>query len=822
MRQHEIEEAINKRRRKLNADAKGNKEDRAYPDSDGEDLVGLALSGGGIRSAMFNLGLLQSLQRSGFLKHVDYISSVSGGGYTNGYYSTLGHTGSPSEKDEDGGLSAKDAQFLLDGQYLNRPTEFMTDYLLKTALIFGTVFAWVIFLAAAIAIYFRAFDDPQVRRWLGLLDLNSDLRVGIFASVLLIAIVLVIRGVFRSLQRYCNISPSPAPGRWAIIAIGILLLGCAIMIGNGDFFISDSFGFLPEKIDLKSLQLPIAVAVLMLFLPLMRVGNLIRSERITASVWQRLALWLVLSGATWGAFLVAVGYIGQENLSGVINHRPPQLLIYDIFHYERLAALLDDSGIVKAIVDKNQYHSKLETGELLASRDKVLETARMRNALEKALRKDNYTWDTWLDIDSDMVERWTTAIHGMTGCDNDALKYVKQDHQLYEIDGKPLLDAFNRAIRPESASIPSQSNEAAKGDSSQYITQADRNMTRLLLIRAAKKALLRTDDISEGMKQTLLDQAGVLYPKPTDHQQVSVAFEILSRWLAQGANVPRKSASDPPGFRDQAELRAVLEVLAPSWTNYSANSPVIIPRPGELHPKLELLTPLQHWQLNRLLLEIAYPEVFKERRWTSTSVTIAEDQKFRTTVLIASGIIALVGLLLVDINHLSPWFLFYRKRVYETFIKKAGPLEPESPLHSLDPCEKGFPYPLFVGGLMIPHAPAYRRIQAVAIDGGHSKNSSNINPSKLDGSFGSQWYSFLMSPLHVGWMPATTDPNLVNQKTYRCTKEYLHGGLTLSDAIVLSGAAVSTFMASNPALRVLMQVFNIRLEQWLPNPVTEH
>ena len=46
-----------------------------------EDLVGLALSGGGIRSATFNLGLLQALQRYGVLKHIDYLSTVSGGGY---------------------------------------------------------------------------------------------------------------------------------------------------------------------------------------------------------------------------------------------------------------------------------------------------------------------------------------------------------------------------------------------------------------------------------------------------------------------------------------------------------------------------------------------------------------------------------------------------------------------------------------------------------------------------------------------------------------------------------------------------------------------
>lgn len=43
--------------------------------------VGLALSGGGIRSASFCLGVLQALAHDGKLKNIDYLSTVSGGGY---------------------------------------------------------------------------------------------------------------------------------------------------------------------------------------------------------------------------------------------------------------------------------------------------------------------------------------------------------------------------------------------------------------------------------------------------------------------------------------------------------------------------------------------------------------------------------------------------------------------------------------------------------------------------------------------------------------------------------------------------------------------
>ena len=43
--------------------------------------TGLALSGGGIRSAVFCLGVLQALASKGILQRFDYLSTVSGRGY---------------------------------------------------------------------------------------------------------------------------------------------------------------------------------------------------------------------------------------------------------------------------------------------------------------------------------------------------------------------------------------------------------------------------------------------------------------------------------------------------------------------------------------------------------------------------------------------------------------------------------------------------------------------------------------------------------------------------------------------------------------------
>ena len=63
---------------------------RERPDQT-NNLVGLALSGGGIRSATFALGASQAMAKYGVLERVDYLSTVSGGGYLGSALSSLLH-----------------------------------------------------------------------------------------------------------------------------------------------------------------------------------------------------------------------------------------------------------------------------------------------------------------------------------------------------------------------------------------------------------------------------------------------------------------------------------------------------------------------------------------------------------------------------------------------------------------------------------------------------------------------------------------------------------------------------------------------------------
>jgi choline dehydrogenase-like flavoprotein len=76
-------EALNLRRQKVRPTAGSEQKLQCIDPTDAwpDDVTALALSGGGIRSATLNLGILQSLAQARILRRIDFLSTVSGGGY---------------------------------------------------------------------------------------------------------------------------------------------------------------------------------------------------------------------------------------------------------------------------------------------------------------------------------------------------------------------------------------------------------------------------------------------------------------------------------------------------------------------------------------------------------------------------------------------------------------------------------------------------------------------------------------------------------------------------------------------------------------------
>ena len=82
--EHELVQ-VDERRKKVGSDPVSSN-GSAYDRAAASGLMGLCFSGGGIRSATFNLGILQGLAELKLLRSFDYLSTVSGGGYVHQWF----------------------------------------------------------------------------------------------------------------------------------------------------------------------------------------------------------------------------------------------------------------------------------------------------------------------------------------------------------------------------------------------------------------------------------------------------------------------------------------------------------------------------------------------------------------------------------------------------------------------------------------------------------------------------------------------------------------------------------------------------------------
>ena len=123
-------------------------------DNDGQNLVGLAFSGGGIRSASFTLGVAQALQENSISDNsdksiystFDYLSTVSGGGYTGAALTWAEHKQKSAKKGDKPSLSMF--------QYVRQNADYLipTEFLNKSALV-GVIFR-TLFLSLAVYVPF--------------------------------------------------------------------------------------------------------------------------------------------------------------------------------------------------------------------------------------------------------------------------------------------------------------------------------------------------------------------------------------------------------------------------------------------------------------------------------------------------------------------------------------------------------------------------------------------------------------------------------------------------------------------------------------------
>ena len=171
------------------------------------NLSGLALSGGGIRSATFNLGVIQALLAHRQLSRFDYLSTVSGGGYIGSWLSALikrlgqGDVGKLEAAFDVNGDGTVRARFDAAVHFLRRYSNYLTPRLG----IFGAD------MMTAVSIYWRN------------LVLNLAMIALIFAG--LVFAPYPITGFFSTLQLELR--------GWTLLVAALLIVLAAILVGLG-------------------------------------------------------------------------------------------------------------------------------------------------------------------------------------------------------------------------------------------------------------------------------------------------------------------------------------------------------------------------------------------------------------------------------------------------------------------------------------------------------------------------------------------------------------------------------------------------------------
>jgi hypothetical protein len=162
----EIVDAMNRDER---AEVSARRDAQGIAIPEGLNAAGIALSGGGIRSATFCLGVMQVLAARGLLKGVDFLSTVSGGGYTGSFLTArLGAGGSQQDVAGPFGPDPEPIRYLRHHAKYLAAVDLKEGWRIATATFAGMLLNWsapvllIVLAALAARLVFFVFPDPHL------------------------------------------------------------------------------------------------------------------------------------------------------------------------------------------------------------------------------------------------------------------------------------------------------------------------------------------------------------------------------------------------------------------------------------------------------------------------------------------------------------------------------------------------------------------------------------------------------------------------------------------------------------------------------------
>ncbi|MCC9603463.1 hypothetical protein LOC67_23180 [Stieleria sp. JC731] len=749
-------------------------------------LVGLALSGGGIRSALYNDGFLQGLSHRGFLRYCDYLCSVSGGGYIAGHLSSQFRPKSSDEHDRSNSESSSEHSFHDDpkrnafgrdpetgrfdqsrlagiGGYLSRPLVFIPAYLWSFffSLAFYLGAAGVI--AALAALFWRTFDNVQFREIyggsLGLYQYGDELLVA-FLPFFILFVLMVIFEAGISLHRLIvgfedenvrRIHNWFRAGAFLLLLFAILS-SIAIYLGNGKSNVRGG----TEMIYLNKYAqyFAIAAAGIQIIVFLGR-DRLFRSERGEAKSWQRHVQHAVTTVLVMFLLFSIIHWMGREDISGYTRHRDPYLVAGDVQDWPRLWKVVGSYESVMGISSSQpESLEDVNSNPILtpsSTWQKSLAISRLGMFGRDSVRSKDFSRPPppTAQSDEEITKVWSLprrvagAAYAYVTCvlfDNESAGFagpflpIDQERNRYKVlRGRQLNDlaAINKHLGDQRLTTFLIYQLTPSGQSFSTFPKLDANFPGALPAQLS----------------TLLDSDEALLSRGQKELMITVCRTVLLPTADPKSN--ESSIASQASEASQADLAKV----------------------------------------NRLLLESIYPTMIQKYDIASTLVVPYFDQITRKRWLVFWSLLFLFGLVGgLGPHRIGTVFQFYRRQLSSNFLvptwnrkRSVGDME----LSDIKSYQDGLPYPLIL--------------------------AASLAPSLRNGSYRVSTRPFLFTPHFSGSFEDGEVPIPSQQVSFSRSPD--SPAITLGDAVTLSGAAVTPLMSENRWLSIILDFFNTGIGQ---------
>jgi Patatin-like phospholipase len=609
-----------------------------------DNLVGLALSGGGIRSASFNLGLLQALSMSGVMRHIDYLSTVSGGGYIGALLSSLAlkkhktraldpkngderlvpapkqllEEGSPLSPCAHGGQPPEVMQLVKNSHYLNDMVAFANRYFIGTVLNNLAIFSGVVFLVTLFALLWRLLDTPPVVDfilWVSngtILEWNRPFAPGVLLLILWLLVWLI------SFRR----GGTPAFGRFSgkllVAAVFCLVAGLAIWLGTPNMNYSNVFdpNFDPKNVHLKNwhqeLILPLGILLVLCLIPFIRPFELLKSGTQKNSVRRRSIYFAAGLAFVIGVPFAALYWVGRHNLAGVASGWERSLVAADILNWETfLAKVNNEDKKLQDEKDEQKKKSLTTPGTLfLASLRKNPSDEKAKKIFDNVTSKKRaLEYQRIPPVEENWFLWWRQSL---------------PDYQLEQSETKAVADQLTYFLK----------------DFSKELLKID------VCRRRAKEW------VTKALKE---------HAEDNDHAELKDAKKLEDILKDREFRITYRAYLHDSDF-------------AADYTAQTAG---------------------------HLLLRAFYPDEIRPIQFVSRPLVIVADQRFRLWILLATGVTFLLLGVIVSFNWTS-LHGFYRAQLRRTFvapITEAGGAEREPKLQELANAREGLPYHLLSGSI---------------------------------------------------------------------------------------------------------------------------